>query len=130
MAIESEDGNTPTSIRHAMITLTGILLEYPFIYYVPPDLRDREAQSALKGRPLMLVELQAIPPGSTVPASVIKFSVPQAFKQENEGIFTQALQVTLATYQARLDRQIVSGKPQILLKWNITENLVLDNVAL
>jgi len=43
--------------RRRMITITGFLLEYPFVYVISDTASDRRVETCLNGVPLMVVSL-------------------------------------------------------------------------
>lgn len=117
--------------QNTMITLCGLLLEYPFVYCTPPVASHKEQLQTLKGVPLCILEL--LMKSKHDPAnqmSIIKFSVPQAFKKANLPKFNDILDKCRAKYQARLAVSNYSQGEVFSLSWSINEHVVLQNVAL
>lgn len=102
---EADPLKSEVFVRNLMVTLSGLLLEYPFVYYTPLTLvagsgaptREPEPGSAIPN--LTVAELVMSIDGTE--KQIIKFSLPQNYKAANEFKFQSILQSTLRTYDAR-----------------------------
>jgi hypothetical protein len=108
-----------------MITLTGILLEYSFVYFVSKRKGGKGIHSALGRTSLVVVELQLQRAGD-LSQTVVKFSLPQGIKAADEARFASVLAAAKQALEERLACSMMSGT----LQWRIQENVVQDVVAL
>lgn len=117
-------------LRNFMITITGILLEYPFTYYTSPESLTNESGRVMTSRRLVFVELQLTSSSIDKIQSVIKFSVPQAFGENNRSIFEQSLVSSKSTYQARLAAANDVDSRHESLVWRVSDNVKEADVVL
>lgn len=123
---ESKD----TFARRVLVSLCGVLLEYPFIYYIPPRLSDNAVQNAFKGRPLCFMELvlNTESVGKTFP--LIKFSIPQSYKNERTDEVFSTSTMCLGRYEERLQASKVKSISTGTFNWQISDNVTSTSVAL
>lgn len=127
--LSEETGEQGLRIRHFMIALTGVLLEYPFTYYISPRSGTMNHKRHVISQMLVFVELQLASERDDID-TIIKFSVPQAFKINREDTFVKALVTSKSLYQARLANFDDTASRNHLLAWRVTENVSGADIAL
>lgn len=124
---DAEDGQLRA--QYIMMTVCGILLEYPFVYYIPSAPCSVQVEKALNNVLLCVVELLLVDNEVEQVSSIIKFSVPQAFRDRSSKLFSAALKDTKRRYleRNRSAGSMLSGRR---LECTVSSNTVLQSIAL
>lgn len=127
--VQEDAEDEKVRVQHIMVTVCGILLEYPFVYYIPSTQRNRQLQKPLNNVSLCVVELVLVDNDLEQVSSIIKFSVPQTFRDRSPILFSTALQDTKESYleRSRSAGSIFLGRR---LEWRLSKNTVLQSFAL
>lgn len=116
--------------RSTMITLCGILLEYPYIYYTPTKSIPSKQEESLNNVSLCISETVLHSAKHDADLSIIQFSVPQEEKTAAPDNFAKLLERCRDKYAARICGSKYPEMREYQIEIHIKDNVMLQNVAL